>query len=69
MKTKDKIHVSELGDIELCKVKGYAYSTSSSKKLELENKLNKLQNTIDAIGFFSLFHSVILITYIATKGF
>lgn len=37
--------------------------------VELENKLNRLQNTIDAIGFFSLTNMLILLTYIVTKGF
>lgn len=37
--------------------------------LELENKILKLQDTIDVIGFFSLIQMIILITYIVIKGF
>lgn len=39
------------------------------KYTELENKILKLQNTIDAIGFLSLANTLILLTWIGTKGF
>lgn len=39
------------------------------KDVGLENKILKLQNTIDAIGFLSLANTLILVTWIGTKGF
>lgn len=55
------VYVAVDGDVELL---GKRFLN-----IELENKLNRLENTIDAIGFFSLFNLLILTLYISTKGF
>lgn len=60
----ERICVSTEGDVELLRKK-----PKVDRMLELENKINKLENTIDAISFFCLVNSIILIIYILTKGF
>lgn len=43
--------------------------TLENKLLRLENTIEVTSNRIDAIGFLSLFNILILMLYITTKGF
>lgn len=49
-------------------VKVVSYLTKG-KTAELENKLNELKNTIEAIGFLSMSNIIILMFYMGIKGF